>query len=92
MEKAGFCLRKTAWLQDRNGLWKRPCTGQSEPDATLTTFDLERVEVILSAPLRFMDIDTLNTPISLMGFFSGASANFTSLFSLDHPSSDVSEN
>jgi hypothetical protein len=49
------------------------------------------VEAILSGPVR-STLNTLKTPISLLGFPSGAAANFTAPFFLDHTSNDVSEN
>jgi hypothetical protein len=71
---------------------QRQYIGRSEPDATLTTFGLKRVEVILFARYVSPTLITINTLISLLGFRSDASANFTSLFSLDHTFNDVSEN
>ena len=48
-----FSAAQTGLAAGRKWIIK-PCMGLFESDATLTTFDLGRVEVILSAPIRFI--------------------------------------
>ena len=62
--------------EGRKWIIEKQCIGLSEPDAALTTFDFRRVEVILSVPVRFIDIDCFEHTHLLFGFHSGASADF----------------
>ena len=93
MEKAGCLGCANGLAAGQKWIIESQWIGLSEPNATLTTFELEEGGGDSLRPHTFhRHRMTLNTPISLLGFASGASANFTSPFFLDHTSNDVSEN